>query len=452
MKKAIALLLALVMVFSMVACASSSANKSNDKTNDQTNTPAAAEDNTPASDETTESGDASGDTVKIGVLLPFSGASAATGELQMRGFQMYVDRVNARGGIQSLGGAKIELVKADTTGSPEVGVTEMERLIAENPDMAAIVGPYQSGVGSATVPIAEKYGVPYVLSNCTTDSVLGDPNIKYSFRPNLSNIFLAYGFIDLINAFNEIEPDSCKRVAILYESSDWGVGVYENLVNIVMPAVGAEVVVTECFDTGVSDFSAMINKLKAADVDLVFPLMYLSDAILFVNQMHEYDCNVPMMAQGAGFLVNDFIPSVGDLSNYIFSACAWIADMIGSRSEEAQKLAADYKAEYGSDMTEYEVNGWLAMAVAVDALERSGSTDHDALAEALLATDLQPDDEALMFHDYAGVQFGEMEGMVHQNVKANACFVQCIDGEYKYITTTADDPTIVWPVPGWSER
>ena len=70
---------------------------------------------------------------------------------------------------------------------------------------------------------------------------------------------------------------------------------------------------TECFDTGVSDFSAMINKLKASDVDLVFPLMYLSDAILFVNQMREYDCNVPMMAQGAGFLVNDFIPSVGDL-------------------------------------------------------------------------------------------------------------------------------------------
>lgn len=452
MKKALALLLALVMVFSMVACASSSANKSDNKNNEETNTPATSADNNSAEKETPENNDTAVESVKIGILLPFSGASAATGELQMRGIQMYVDRINERGGIQSLGGAKIELVKADTTGSPEVGVTEMERLIAENPDMAAIVGPYQSGVGSATVPIAEKYGVPYMLVNCTTDSVLGDPNIKYSFRANLSNIFLAYGFIDLLNAFNEIEPDSCKRVAILYESSDWGVGVYENLTNIVMPAVGAEVVVTECFDTGVSDFSAMINKLKAADVDLVFPLMYLSDAILFVNQMHEYDCNIPMMAQGAGFLVNDFIPSVGDLSNYIFSACAWIADMVGSRSEEAQKLAADYKAEYGSDMTEYEVNGWLGMAVVVDALERCASTDHDTLAEALLATDLQPDDEALMFHDYAGVKFGEMEGMVHQNVESNACFVQCIDGEYKYITTSADDATIVWPVPDWSER
>lgn len=448
MKKLTALLLALVMVLGLAACASSSS-----KTND---TPQTSEEssNTNSASETNEGPAASDnvDTVKIGVLLPFSGSNAATGELQMRGIQMYVDRVNENGGIQSLGGAKIELVKGDTTGSPEVGVTEMERIIAENADMAAIVGPYQSGVGSATVPIAEKYGMPYMLVNCTTDSVLGDSNIKYSFRANLSNIFLAYGFTDLINSFNEIEADSCKKIAILYESSDWGVGVYDNLMNYVVPATGVEVVMSECFDTGMSDFSAMINKLKNSDADLVFPLMYLSDAILFVNQMYEYDCNVPMMAQGAGFLVSDFIPSVGGLSNYIFSACAWTADMVSARSEEAQKLAADYKAAYGTDMTEYEVNGWLGMAVVVDALERCGSIDHDTLAKALMETNLTPDDEALMFHDYAGVTFGEMDGMTNQNTKANACFVQCINGEYKYITTSADDATMVWPVPGWAER
>ena len=235
--------------------------------------------------ETDDAAAATGDTVKIGVLLRFSGGSAATGELQMRGIQMYVDRVDGNGGIKSLNGAQIELVTADTTGSPEVGVTEMERLIAENPDMAAIVGPYQSSVGSSTVPIAERYGMPYMLVNCTTDNVLGDENIKWSFRANLSNIYLAYGFIDLINSFNEIEPGSCEKIAILYESSDWGVGVYDNLIEYVVPETGVEVVMTETFDTGVSDFSSMINRLKASDADLVFPLMYLSDAILLTNQM-----------------------------------------------------------------------------------------------------------------------------------------------------------------------
>lgn len=390
--------------------------------------------------------------VKIGVLLPFSGGSAATGELQMRGIQMYVDRVNARGGIQSLGGAKIELIKGDTTGSPEVGVTEMERIIAENPDMAAIVGPYQSGVGAATVPIAEKNAVPYMLVNCTTDSVLGDPNIKYSFRANLSNIYLAYGFVDLINALNAREADSCKKIAVLYESSDWGVGIYENLEDIVAPMSGAEIIMSESFDTGMADFSAMINKLKASDADVVFSLMYLSDAILFTNQMYEYDCNVPIIAQGGGFVVSDFIPSVGDLGNYILSACAWLADMVSSKSDEAKQLEADYEAQYGTEMTEYEVNGWLGMAVVVDALERAASTDREAVAQAMRETNITADSEALMFHDYSGVTFENVYDMYNQNPQANAAFLQIIDGQYKYITTSADDATLTWPVPAWSER
>lgn len=447
MKKVLAMLLITAMVLGVTGCSGGTDTATED-------TAATTEDSggETADAETDDAAAATGDMVKIGVLLPFSGASAATGELQMRGIQMYVDRVNGNGGIKSLNGAQIELVTADTTGSPEVGVTEMERLIAENPDMAAIVGPYQSSVGSSTVPIAERYGMPYMLVNCTTDNVLGDENIKWSFRANLSNIYLAYGFIDLINSFNEIEPGSCEKIAILYESSDWGVGVYDNLIEYVVPETGVEVVMTETFDTGVSDFSSMINRLKASDADLVFPLMYLSDAILFTNQMYEYDCNIPMMAQGAGFLVSEYIPSVGDLSEYIFSACAWTADMVNSKSEEAQQIEADYEAEYGTEMTEYEVNGWLGMAVVVDALERSGSTDHEALRQALADTNLTPEDDALMFHDYTGVTFGTVEGMTNQNTQANACFVQCIDGQWKYITTSADDDTMVWPVPGWSER
>ncbi|MDI9505682.1 MAG: ABC transporter substrate-binding protein [Bacillota bacterium] len=391
--------------------------------------------------------------VKIGVILPFSGGSAATGELQMRGIQMYADRVNNNGGIKSMNGAKIVLVKADTMGLPEVGVTEMERLIAENADMAAIIGPYQSGVGAATVPIAEKYGMPYMIVNCTTDSVLGDPNVKYSFRANLSNLNMSYTFIDLFKAFNEIKPDSCRKIAMVYESTDWGSGVYNNTVNYVVEPAGVELVMAEAFDSGMADFSAIINKLKASGADVVIPAMYLSDAILFTTQMYEYDCNIPIVAQGGGFTVSEFYPSVGELANYLFSNSPWTPDIVNSRSEEAQQIRADYIEQYGLDLTEYEVNGWLGMGVLADALERCASTDHDTLAAAMLATNLTPDDDPLMFHDYTGVTFGTVNGNIYnQNTQANACAMQFFDGMYKYVTCSADDPVMVWPVPAWSER
>ena len=436
MKKLLALILATIMTLSLVACGGGKEEK-----------PAENSTKEPATEQTGES------IVKIGVMLPFSGGSAATGELQMRGIQMYTDRINESGGIKSLGGAKIELVKADTTGSPEVGVTEMERLIAENSDLAAIIGPYQSGVGAATVPIAEKYGVPYMLVNCTTDSVLGDPNVKYSFRANLSNLNMSYTFIDLFNMFNEIKPDSCKKIAIIYESSDWGSGTYDNMMKYVVPATDVEVVMEESFDTGMSDFSAIINKLKASDADIVIPCMYLSDAILFTTQMAEYDCNVPMLPQGGGFSVSEYYPSVGNLAEYVLCCGPWTADIVNSRSDEAKKIATDYVAEYGVDMTEYEANGWLGMGTLVDAIERADSTDHDAIAAALSETNLTSDDDPMMFHDYTGVTFGTVNDSIYnQNTQANACAMQFRDGGWKYITVDAKTSTVVWPVPVWSER
>lgn len=438
MKKLLALALTLALVFSLAACGGGGGG-------------GGTTENPPADSGNSENSAPSGDSViKIGVMLPFSGTSAATGELQMRGIQMYTDYINEQGGVN---GAQIELVKADTTGVPEVGVTEMERLIAENKDLAAIIGPYQSGVGAATVPIAEKYGMPYMLVNCTTDSVLGDPNIKYSFRANLSNLNMSYTFLDMFELFNKLEPDSCKKIAMVYESSDWGSGVYDNTTKYVVEPAGVEMVMAESFDTGMSDFSAIINKLKASGADIVIPAMYLSDAILFTTQMAEYNCNIPILAQGGGFSVSEYYPSVGELAEYVLCNGPWTADIVSSRSEQAQKIRADYIAEYGVDMTEYEANGWLGMGVLLDGIARAGSTDHDAIAAALEETNLTPDDAPLLFHDYTGVTFGTVnDSIYHQNNQANACAMQFLDGGWKYCSVDPDTTAMVWPIPAWNER
>lgn len=442
MKKWIALVLALALTLTISACGGSPGSGSSGSGGSSSG-------GQPA-DSGSSGGGSDASVVKIGVMLPFSGTSAATGELQMRGIQMYTDYVNENGGIN---GAQVELVKADTTGVPEVGVTEMERLIAENGDLAAIIGPYQSGVGAATVPIAEKYGMPYMLVNCTTDSVLGDPNVKYSFRANLSNLNMSYTFQDMFALFNEIEPGSCEKIAMVYESSDWGSGVYDNTTKYVIDAAGVELVMAESFDTGMSDFSAIINKLKASDADVVIAAMYLSDAILFTTQMAEYNCNIPILAQGGGFSVSEYYPSVGELAEYVLSDGPWTADIVNSRSDQAKQMRADYIEEYGVDMTEYEANGWLGMGVLLDAIARAGSTDHDAIVAALEETNLTPDDMPLLFHDYTGVTFGTVnDSIYHQNTQANACAMQFLNGEWKYCSVDAETTAMVWPVPAWNER
>jgi len=70
-------------------------------------------------------------TIKVGALHPVSGDSAATGKAMRQALTFAIDEVNAQGGIQSLGGAKIELVYGDTQTKPDVGVSEVERLIEQ---------------------------------------------------------------------------------------------------------------------------------------------------------------------------------------------------------------------------------------------------------------------------------------------------------------------------------
>ena len=85
------------------------------------------------------------ETVKIGILLPLSGPAASIGVNSLNGHKLAVDEINEAGGIKSLGGAKIELIVADSGGDPKVGMTQAERLITKD-KVVALMGAYQSSV------------------------------------------------------------------------------------------------------------------------------------------------------------------------------------------------------------------------------------------------------------------------------------------------------------------
>ena len=117
--------------------------------------------------------------IKVGVILPLSGPTATIGQYAREGIEFIVDRVNANGGIKSLGGAKIVLVIADSRGQPETGMSEAERLILRE-KVVALMGCFQSGVTLTATTVAEKYGVPFVVVLATADQIT-ERGYKLSF-------------------------------------------------------------------------------------------------------------------------------------------------------------------------------------------------------------------------------------------------------------------------------
>ena len=81
-------------------------------------------------------------TIKLGGFFPLTGGTAKVGIENRQGLQMAIDEINAAGGIKSLGGAKIEMVWGDSQGKPDVGISEVERLVQQE-NVVAILGGYE---------------------------------------------------------------------------------------------------------------------------------------------------------------------------------------------------------------------------------------------------------------------------------------------------------------------
>ncbi len=395
-----------------------------------------------------------GNVLKLGIILPFTGSNARIGQLQYNGMELFIENFNEAGGFQNMDGAKIEMVKADSTGAPEVGVTEIERIITKE-KVSAIIGPYNSSVGSATAPIAEKYKTPYILSNCTADEILYTP-YEYVYRANHSNTNDAIDIVNFLKYLRDNKGADLKRFAVVYENTDWGKGMYKALDEYITKEYGGEIVVAEAYQANAADFSSIISKIKAADAEVTIPVAYLADSLLFTQQMAEYKSNSIILASSGGFTTPDYAEKVGKAGDYVLTVACWDKSILPFKSEEATKLNEQYKEKYGEDLDGYAVNGYLAAAVMVGAIERANSFDRDKINEALAATDLSVDDPALVFHPYTGLDFkGEVRGMTHQNTKAQGIILQVIDGEFKLVgpeSLTGGDGDLVWPVTPYSKR
>ena len=386
------------------------------------------------------------ETVRVGALLPFSGGTAAMGAEFKAGMEMAVKNFNEAGGVKSMGGAQIELVWGDSAGDPQTGVTEIERLITEE-NVVAMLGPYNSSVGASTAPIAEKYGVPYLLTNSNADSIL-EVDYKYVFRANHANSDAAKNMVDFCKDMSARGPE-IKKAAIVADNSDWGVGMAECLKELCAEN-GIECNVCEIFETNASDMSSIVIKIKQDDPDIVFAMCYLSDAQLLTSTMSEYQVDATIFADGSGFVSSDYIEFAGEAAEGLLATNGWHVGLCEYKGEVATQLNEQYKTEYsnGVDMNEFSASGWLNATIMCEVIENAGAADREAIREALANFNVDSSDYALSLHAYEGIEFGQVRTMYNQNKYSGKVITQVQDGQYVLVgpTTLVKSGNFIWPV------
>ena len=118
--------------------------------------------------------------VKVGNILPLSGPSASVGLQNKQAQDMAVDEINQAGGIKSLGGAKIQLLYADSESKPEKGVAEAERFI-NTEKVNILTGCWNSAVSYPVSAVAERYAVPFLVPVSVADKIT-EQGFKNVFR------------------------------------------------------------------------------------------------------------------------------------------------------------------------------------------------------------------------------------------------------------------------------
>jgi len=394
--------------------------------------------------------------VIVGLLYPLSGPTASAGIDEKHVFELFADMVNGKEpmlpgafyqklrGLPGVGGgSQLRLIVVDHQGKPDVGQSEAERLITQE-KVHALVGAWQSSVTATTSQVAERFGVPFLNAESSSPG-LTRRSFKWFFRTSPHDEHFSQAMFDFMADFQKKKNVKLESVAISHEDTLFGTDSGK-VQRALAQKYGYKIAADFPYRANSTTLTAEVQKLKAANPDVWLPTSYQSDAVLFVRTMKELDWNPKMIvAQDSGHIDPKFIEQTGKDSEGYLTRAPFPSDRL-DQNPVARALTGPYRARSGKDLYDLPARAFTGMATLVDAINRAGFTEPEAIRKALAATDIKPAD---LIMPWTGVRFDE----TGQNTGVRAIIMQLQGGKYHTVwpfdMATKD---VVYPIPRWSER
>ena len=391
--------------------------------------------------------------IKIGAVYPLTGNIASTGLDCKRGAELAVDIINGKydlnlplarvEGLPNLGGAKIELVFADTKGDPKNGMSETERLISQE-KVVAIIGAYQSAVTKTASQETERLKVPYVCSDSSSPT-LTERGFQYFFRVSPHDGIFAKDQFQFLKDLEKKTGQKVSTIALLYENTEFGSNVGKSATQYAKE-FGYKVVADVSYPANATDVTSEVGTLIKAKPDVLMHASYITDAILFTKTFKEMNFAPKGIMTFAGYIEPAYLPAVKSDGNYIIIRSTFALDLAKGKPLVAQ-VNDLFKKKYGLDMSENAARSFAAPFVLADAINRTKSIKSDDIVKALLQTNI-PGDQ--MIYPWQGIKF---DPKTHQNIYARGTLVQVLDEKYATVWPfDAAAKEVVWPFPGWKGR
>ncbi len=384
--------------------------------------------------------------VVIGIIYPFSGASAQQGVDAQKAYETALEIINknydfelpmAKGeGLPGLGGAKIRLVFADHQSDPQKGRAETERLITQE-KVCAVIGTYQSAVAVTVSQVCERYQIPFISADNSSPS-LHRRGLKYYFRAAPHDEMYSQAMFDFFDAMKK-KGSKIETLSLFHEDTIFGTDSGNAQLKLAGER-GYKIVADIKYRSNSPSLSAEVQQLKAANADVLMPSSYTTDGILLVKTMGElgYKPNA-IVAQDAGFSEKALYDAVGDKLEGVISRGTFSLDLAAKRPMVG-KINAMFKEKSGKDFNDLTSRQFMGLIVMAEAINRAKSTEGEKIRDALAATNI-PGERTIM--PWKLIKFDDMG----QNNDADPVLLQYIGG--KFVTIFPPQAAVaeaVWPM------
>ncbi|MDP4110092.1 MAG: ABC transporter substrate-binding protein [Bacillota bacterium] len=346
LRKLTAIVIAMTMILTMVSCAGGKGGSKDDK-------------------------------VTIGYIGPLTGDSSPWGIVERQAVEMYVNDVNAAGGIN---GKKIDFKVYDTAGD-SVQTTNAARKAIQKDGVKAFIGPDASTSAIALGEVCAEYGVPFISTCATNYKVTQQEDgsvLPYSFRICLSDPQIMAAVAEYAHEVLKIQ-----KVAIIYSvGDDYSVGCQQNFTDA-FKECGGEVVTTQAYQSGDVDFRAQLTNIKSYDFDALFIPATYKELGLIANQARALGMKQRFLGPDC-WLTGDLLKiAAKSVEGGMFAVC------LNTDSEVLNDFKAKFKKKYDYDPAGVGTDAFLAadaFIIVKNAIEKADSLDSKVIAKKIEET------------------------------------------------------------------
>lgn len=323
------------------------------------------------------------DKIKVGILLPLTGTFAAVAETQKEGALLAVDVINEKGGLKMpWGNVKVEGVVADDEAKQDVGVRRYRYMVSEG--VKGVGGQTWAPLAYAINAMATKEPMPYfpvcvMAKEAFLKGKLADSTFAAAFSPWTVGYMAGQAAVKTLGK---------KRIFFLARADSWGWDMRDGA-TAAAKEFGAEIVGYDEVSLGTSDYTTVLQKVRAAKPDVFISAQFAADAVALLKQVQQMGLNKEMTIFNA-FITNVVAKGIPpEALEGVYSMHYFYYDLSGFEDKELAESAREftdlYRSKYKRPPDAYATIAYVAYMEMFRGFEAAKSFEPQKVSAALMA-------------------------------------------------------------------